>query len=345
MWMQGIWRRASPGKICMVERLASTPTPACGFLVCLYIPKSLSLKQRIMLVGFTSSIHSDSKALYRLSFEHPIQPRISLPYGLYGEMSYRCTKNNIAESLFKKRNSEAMGDLIRWHFFDYPWTKVGRSRNSFYILGRELSVHSTIAYSEYTSYGYNYGSESCILKEDQTTQEERPLLEVAALIKLQGIFPTLLKQFYPPKNFNLLIDRSVKVSIRSDITERDPLYFKPVDFHTAQILLSGQTAEAIPRKILEPVLNISSLCLATACIASQCVYFLRNAQAAAYISLAMVGTQAPGFGISLTTEIDHFYFASSDPPSKEQRYSCPMEEELSPMFDILINVLLLLKNK
>ncbi|GLJ20187.1 hypothetical protein SUGI_0366420 [Cryptomeria japonica] len=147
MWIQGKCRKASPDKICMVGCFASTPTPTCDFLVCLYIPKSLSLKQRNMVVGFISSIHRDSKAFYPLSFEHPIQPRISLPYGLYGEMSYHYAKNNIAESVLERKNSKSLGNLIRWHLFKYPWKEIGQSRDCFYVLGRDLSVHSTIASS------------------------------------------------------------------------------------------------------------------------------------------------------------------------------------------------------
>lgn len=86
-----------------------TPTPACDFLVCLYIPESLSLKQRNLVVGFISSIHWESKAFYPLSFEYPIQPPISLPYGLYREMSYHYTKNNIVESLLERKKFKCYG--------------------------------------------------------------------------------------------------------------------------------------------------------------------------------------------------------------------------------------------
>ncbi|GLJ30664.1 hypothetical protein SUGI_0607260 [Cryptomeria japonica] len=80
MWIQGTWRKASPGEICMVGCLASTPAPACDFQVCLYIPKAFSLKQRNLMLGFISSIRKDSgKALYPLSFEYPIQSDMSLP--------------------------------------------------------------------------------------------------------------------------------------------------------------------------------------------------------------------------------------------------------------------------
>ncbi|GLJ20198.1 hypothetical protein SUGI_0366610 [Cryptomeria japonica] len=362
MWIQGKWRKASPGKICMVGCFASTPTPACDFLVCLYIPKSLSLKQRNMVVGFISSIHRESKAFYPLSFEHPIQPRISLPYGLYGEMSYHYAKDNITESVLERKNLKSLDNLIRWRL----------GRRSFSAFNHRFEWR-----------------QSCLLKQEKISQEERPFLKVAAQLKLDGIFPTLLKLSvegvydpqggqmnlvgcrdirdqreilhsntsidvedgldcqielklqYPPTNFKLLIDRSVKVSIRSNRTESDSLYFKPVQFHTAQILYIGETAEAIPHRILEPVLKILSLYLATVCIASQLVYIRHNAQAPAYISLLMVDTQALGFGISLTTGIDHFYFASSDSSSKEGHYTCSMEENLSSLFDVLINAMLL----
>ncbi|XP_057829858.1 uncharacterized protein LOC131040917 [Cryptomeria japonica] len=369
----------------------------------------LSLKQCNLVVGFISSYHRDCQAFDPLSFEHPIQPPISLPYGLYREMSYHYTKNNIVESLLEQKNSNAMGDLIRRHLFRYPWKKVGRSRDSFYILGRDLSVRSTIASTavnpntmmnldiiamdkfvgtDLSNPSYGAG-QSCLLKQEQISQEKRPLLKVAAQLKLQGIFPTLfklsvegaydpqtgkmnlvgcrdirarteilnsnssidvedgldcqieLKLQYPPTKFKVLIDRSVKVSFTSNRTESDPLYFKPVQFHTVQILYIGETEEAIPRRILEPVLNILSLRIAISCIATQSVYVLHNAQAGAYMSLLMVGTQALGFGISLTTGMHHFQFASSDPPSKVGHYTCSTEEKSSPLFDILINAMLL----
>ncbi|GLJ30731.1 hypothetical protein SUGI_0609030 [Cryptomeria japonica] len=100
-----------------------------------------------------------------------------------------------------------------------------------------------------------------------------------------------LKLQYPPTNFRLLMDPSMKVSIQSSRTESDPLYFKPVEFHTAPILYNRQTAELIPRRTLKTMLNILSLCLATACIIIQLLYVVHNAEAAAYISLVMVGIQ------------------------------------------------------
>ncbi|GLJ30668.1 hypothetical protein SUGI_0607310 [Cryptomeria japonica] len=151
-----------------------------------------------------------------------------------------------------------------------------------------------------------------------------------------------LKLQYPPTNFRLLIDRSVKVSIQSNRTESDPLYFKPIEFHTAPILYNGEAEQAIPRRTLVAMLNILSLCLAIACIVSQLVYVMHNAEAAAYTSLVMVGMQALGYGISLTTGVDYFYFSGSDPPSEKQQYSPAIQEGPSPMFGILINVILLL---
>ncbi|GLJ36551.1 hypothetical protein SUGI_0734600 [Cryptomeria japonica] len=51
------------------------------------------------------------------------------------------------ESVLERKNSKSLGNLIRWHLFKYPWKGIGRSRGSFYVLGRDLSVHSTIASS------------------------------------------------------------------------------------------------------------------------------------------------------------------------------------------------------
>ncbi|GLJ30669.1 hypothetical protein SUGI_0607320 [Cryptomeria japonica] len=56
MWIQGTWRKGSPGEICMVGCFASSTTPACDFLVCLYIPKAFSLKHRNLMVGYISSV-------------------------------------------------------------------------------------------------------------------------------------------------------------------------------------------------------------------------------------------------------------------------------------------------
>ncbi|GLJ30666.1 hypothetical protein SUGI_0607280, partial [Cryptomeria japonica] len=120
---------------------------------------------------------------------------------------------------------------------------------------------------------------------------------------------------------------SGKVSIQSNRTKSDPLYFKPMEFHTAPISYNRQAAEASPRRTLETILNILYLCLATACVVSQLVYVLHNAEAAAYISLVMVAIQALGYSISLTTGTEHYFAIQKGP---------------SPLFGVLINVILLL---
>ncbi|GLJ30667.1 hypothetical protein SUGI_0607290 [Cryptomeria japonica] len=154
MWIEGTWKEASPGEVCMVGCLASTPspTPACDFLVSLYIPKAFSLKQRNMIVGFISSIGNDSgKALYPLSFEYPIQPGICLPPDLENQITYHYTKTHIAEFLWERENSTRMDDRIRGHLFKYLLKGAGRSRYSFEVLTRDLSVHSTIISSGVSS--------------------------------------------------------------------------------------------------------------------------------------------------------------------------------------------------
>eukprot|EP01018_Ginkgo_biloba_P002570 Gb_33729 [translate_table: standard] len=115
---------------------------------------------------------------------------------------------------------------------------------------------------------------------------------------------------YPPTNGRLFIKPTVKVSITSNRTKNDRLFFPPMSFRTLPILYYGQTPEIISRKSLEGMLSILTLTMLIASILSQLAYIRRYRDATPYISLVMLGVQAVGYSIHLITGTETLFAGS-----------------------------------
>eukprot|EP01018_Ginkgo_biloba_P002571 Gb_04948 [translate_table: standard] len=116
---------------------------------------------------------------------------------------------------------------------------------------------------------------------------------------------------YPPTNGRLFIKPTVKVSITSNRTKNDRLFFPPMSFQTLPILYYGQTPEIISRKSLEGMLSILTLTMLIASILSQLAYTRRYRDATPYISLVMLGVQAVGYIIHLITATETLFAGST----------------------------------
>ncbi|KAL3343645.1 hypothetical protein AABB24_027257 [Solanum stoloniferum] len=106
---------------------------------------------------------------------------------------------------------------------------------------------------------------------------------------------------YPPTTAHWLVNPTAKISVSSQRTEDDPLYFNPVNIQTFPIMYRKQREDILSRRGVEGILRILTLSLAIFCILSQLFYIRDNAESVPYVSLAMLGVQALGYGLPLIT--------------------------------------------
>ncbi|XP_059303328.1 uncharacterized protein LOC132055491 [Lycium ferocissimum] len=106
---------------------------------------------------------------------------------------------------------------------------------------------------------------------------------------------------YPPTTARWLVNPTAKISVSSQRNEDDPLYFNPVNFQTFPIMYRKQREDILSRRGVEGILRILTLSLALFCIFSQLLYIRDNAESVLYVSLAMLGVQALGYGLPLIT--------------------------------------------
>lgn len=106
---------------------------------------------------------------------------------------------------------------------------------------------------------------------------------------------------YPPTTSRWLVDPTARISIASQRTEDDPLYFEPVKLQTLPIIYRRLREDILSRQGVEGILRILTLSLGIAFIASQLIYAERNPGSVPFMSLVMLGVQAVGFSLPLIT--------------------------------------------
>ncbi|CAN4088894.1 unnamed protein product [Withania somnifera] len=106
---------------------------------------------------------------------------------------------------------------------------------------------------------------------------------------------------YPPTTARWLVNPTAKISVSSQRTEDDPLYFNPVNIQTFPIIYRKQREDILSRRGIEGIFRILTLSLAIFCILSQLFYIRDNAESVPYVSLAMLGVQALGYILPLIT--------------------------------------------
>ncbi|KAK4361962.1 hypothetical protein RND71_017203 [Anisodus tanguticus] len=112
---------------------------------------------------------------------------------------------------------------------------------------------------------------------------------------------------YPPTTARWLVNPTAKISVSSQRNEDDPLYFNPVNIQTFPIMYRKQREDILSRRAVEGILRILTLSLAIFCIFSQLLYIRDNAESVPYISLAMLGVQALGYGLPLITSAEALF--------------------------------------
>lgn len=230
---EGKWNSSS-GQLCMVGCLGSIKNSgACNSRICMYIPLSLSLKQRSVIAG---SIEKTTNPFYPLSFEL-IHHRY-LPRDVVNNMSYEYNKTRLAQ--MEKNVSGGFGKS----FLKYPQKKLGRTRQKFSDLGKDLSVHSqgifdllsrgnfvrsfidldVIAIEEFVGVGWDNGSNFSLISEEVPESphskgpEQEKYLKVAAQLKMEGKLSNLfLEGLYYPRvgKMHLIGCRDVRRNFRA----------------------------------------------------------------------------------------------------------------------------------
>lgn len=106
---------------------------------------------------------------------------------------------------------------------------------------------------------------------------------------------------YPPTTSRWLVNPAAHISIASQRTEDDPLYFKTVKLQTLPIMYRKQREDVLSRRGIEGILRVLTLSLAISGILSQLSYIRYNGDSVPYMSLVMLGIQAIGYSIPLVT--------------------------------------------
>eukprot|EP01018_Ginkgo_biloba_P004091 Gb_23466 [translate_table: standard] len=213
---EGKWS-SSAGQLCMVGCLGSikTKASACDSRICIYIPLSLSIKQRSVVLGSISNIQNSTNSFYPLSFELLLQPP-QLPWDVLNKMSYKYSKIKLAGSLLEKDEPVGFSEHIKKSFLKYPWKDLGKTRESFSLLSEDLSVHTlgildplpkrhfvksfvdldVIAIEEFVGVDWVQTSNTSSIPENLqessrskgAPEEEKFFLRVAAQLKVEGNF-------------------------------------------------------------------------------------------------------------------------------------------------------------
>ncbi|KAJ8535976.1 hypothetical protein K7X08_034377 [Anisodus acutangulus] len=145
---------------------------------------------------------------------------------------------------------------------------------------------------------------------------------------------------YPPTTARSLVNPTVKISVSSQRNEDDPLYFNPVNVQTFPIMYRKQREDILSRRGVEGVLRILTLSLAIFCIFSQLLYIRDNAESVPYVSLAMLGVQALGYGLPLITGAEALFKMMGAEINETPSYDLDNSQWI-PLIDYTVKVLVL----
>ncbi|XP_065874205.1 uncharacterized protein [Euphorbia lathyris] len=106
---------------------------------------------------------------------------------------------------------------------------------------------------------------------------------------------------YPPTTSRWLVNPAARISISSQRTSDDPLYFRPVKLQTLPMMYRKQREDILSRRGVEGILRILTLSFAIACILSQLFYIKHDSDSVPFMSLVMLGVQALGYSLPLIT--------------------------------------------
>lgn len=115
---EGKWN-SRLGELCMIGCRGGDKKPLCEMRICMFIPLTLSLKQRSVLEGSIWGLKSASETFYPLSFHLAIYP-LQLPTDVVSNMSYEYSKIEEAKALMERDESSGVGEQIKKSLLEYP---------------------------------------------------------------------------------------------------------------------------------------------------------------------------------------------------------------------------------
>lgn len=104
---------------------------------------------------------------------------------------------------------------------------------------------------------------------------------------------------YSSENTRWLKNPTAKVSIASQRTMEDPLYFRPIRLNTFLIPYADNSDEVRFRRHFEELLRVLVLLGSVICLLSQVWYIEKKVNAVPFISLVMLTVQVLGYGLPL----------------------------------------------
>ncbi|KAH7289665.1 hypothetical protein KP509_30G013600 [Ceratopteris richardii] len=145
---------------------------------------------------------------------------------------------------------------------------------------------------------------------------------------------------YPPTNARWLMNPTVMLTVTSNRSQDDPLFFTQMELETFPILYRRQREEIVSRKSLEGGLSMLTLSLILGCLISQLIYVKSHAESTPYISLLMLAVQGLGFSFPLITGVEAL-FARMTSDSEDMRDSVLNEGKWSHVIGYMVNLLTL----
>ncbi|KAE8705117.1 hypothetical protein F3Y22_tig00110430pilonHSYRG00287 [Hibiscus syriacus] len=134
---------------------------------------------------------------------------------------------------------------------------------------------------------------------------------------------------YPPTTARWLVNPTARISISSQRTEDDPLYFGMIKLQTLPIMYRKQREDVLSRRGVEGILRVLTLSFAIACISSQLFYLNQDVDSSPFISLVMLGVQALGYSLPLITGAEALLKREASDSYEMQSYDLEKSQWLS----------------
>lgn len=141
MTLAAVWSSSS-GQLCMVGCLGHTNRVAngCHSRICVYIPVSSSITQRIMY-GSITNIGNETDAFIPLSFYRKMQPwELQKRFGT-SHLSYKYTKIKLGSLLLEKSENFNLDSIIKKSILRYPMQEDGNEQDTLSLLSESLTFH------------------------------------------------------------------------------------------------------------------------------------------------------------------------------------------------------------
>ncbi|KAJ6308770.1 hypothetical protein OIU76_018372 [Salix suchowensis] len=145
---------------------------------------------------------------------------------------------------------------------------------------------------------------------------------------------------YPPTKARWLVNPTARISISSQRSEDDPLYFSPVKLQTLPIMYRRQREDILSRSGVEGILRILTLSFAIACILSQLYYIQHGVDSVPFMSLVMLGVQALGYSLPLITGAEALFKRKSSESYESSSYYLEKDQWLN-VIDYVVKLLVL----